>query len=348
MAIAANAMKLMLGCAAMVCGVSTANAALRQASSVSVMTYNVHGLPWPLVSGREAAFAKIEARLSGLRKTGAQPHVIVLQEAFSDEAKQIGPRSGYRYSVTGPTRDLTNDVRATPADVKFANAASFFKGESSGKLLDSGLLISSDYPIVSVRRAAFPAFACAGYDCLANKGILLVTLAVPGDMPGRVTPITVATTHMNSRHASGVGVARSLYAYQRQVAAIDAFIAANRDPNLPIIFAGDFNASSTDRRSYLVSQGAHIWSHLPVYSALHDCVSSAEQRGEQASHLASSMIKRGRDWQFYSRGAQATLDAVKLFVPFGTESDGTMLSDHIGYAVFYRIGQNLAPLNGVF
>ncbi len=340
---AAQTAKRMLSAAAALCGWGTAYAAPHQPSSLSVMTYNVHGLPWPLVSGREAAFAKIEARLSGLRKTGAQPRVIVLQEAFTDEAKQIGPRSGYRYSVTGPTRDLTNDARATPADVKFANAASFFKGESSGKLLDSGLLISSDYPIVSVRRAAFPAFACAGYDCLANKGILLVTLAVPGS----TTPITVATTHMNSRRASGVGIERSLYAYQRQVAAIDAFIAANRDPNLPIIFAGDFNASSTDRRSYLVSQGAHIWSHLPVYSALHDCVSSAEQRGEQASHFASSMIKRGRDWQFYSRGAQATLDAVKLFVPFGTESDGTMLSDHIGYAVFYRIGQNLAPLNGV-
>ncbi len=337
MAFTARAIKLVLGCAVALSGVDAANASSStensNVASLSVMTYNVHGLPWPLVSGRDAAFGKIEARLSTLRKSNAQPHVIVLQEAFTDSAKKIGTRSGYRYYANGPSRDLQNDGQATTADVKFAAAARFFRGESSGKLLDSGLQIASDYPILSVRRAAFPAFACAGYDCLANKGMLLVTLLVPGS----ATPITVATTHMNSRHASGVGQQRSLYAYQRQVAAIDSFIAANRDPNLPIIFAGDFNASSLDRRHYLINQGAHIWSPLPVYSALQDCVMGAVQRGEQINSLASTMIKRGRDWQFYGRGAHATLDAVRLFVPFGTERDGTMLSDHIGYGILYRL-----------
>ena len=47
-------------------------------------------------------------------------------------------------------------------------------------MVGSGLQILSDYPILRVRRMAFPAFACAGYDCLANKGALLVTVRLPG------------------------------------------------------------------------------------------------------------------------------------------------------------------------
>lgn len=305
--------------------------------SVSVMTYNVQGLPWPLATGRDAAFARMAARLSSLRKTNAQPHVIVLQEAFTYEAKQIAARSGYRFIANGPSRDQENTARGTLHDEEFAGSGRFFKGETSGKFLDSGLQIASDYPILSVRRAAFPGYACAGYDCLANKGVLLVTISVPGS----ATPITVATTHMNSKRSSGVSQERSLYAYQRQVAAIGRFIAANRDPNFPIIFAGDFNASNVARRSYLISRGASRWSRSPVHSGLQNCVSEAAKRGETVSTLAATMIRRGLDWQFYAKGVDASVEAVRLVVPFGHERDGTMLSDHVGYGIIYRVRHGL-------
>jgi hypothetical protein len=161
-------------------GAQHAQAAVPEAAFVSVMTYNVHGLPWPFASGRDAAFERIEGRLRALRHHNAQPHVVVLQEAFTQGAKAIGTKSGYRYIVNGPSRDSIGNQQAEATDLTFNNAASFFKGETSGKWLDSGLQILSDYPIVSVKRQAFPAFACAGFDCLANKGILLVTIAVPG------------------------------------------------------------------------------------------------------------------------------------------------------------------------
>src|SRR3546814_7693620 len=106
-----------------------------------------------------------------------------------------------------------------------------------------------------VHREAFPGCACAGEDCLAKKGMLMVTIKVPGS----ATPVTVVTTHMNSKKSSGVAQTRSLYAYRRQVEAIDAFLARYRNPDQPVILAGDFNASSAERRSFLTAHSAANW-----------------------------------------------------------------------------------------
>ncbi len=303
--------------------------------SLSVMTYNVKGLPWPIARNRDAAFEKIETRLSALRKVNAQPHIIVLQETFTERAKQIASRSGYRYLANGPSKNMINVKEPEKKDLRFVEAASFFKGETSGKSLDSGLQIASDYPILSVKRAAFPAFACAGYDCLANKGVLLVTVAIPGSD----TPVTIATTHMNSKRGARVPHSRSLYAYRLQVAAIDAFLSANHDPNLPIVFAGDFNASSTARRRYLLDEGTTKWSALRVRSALQTCMAAGILQGKKIDNLANYVVVRGRDWQFFASGTRSHLTATKFEIPFGRERDGTMLSDHVGYGIRYQLQQ---------
>lgn len=318
-------------------GAQQAQAAVPEATFVSVMTYNVHGLPWPLASGRDAAFERIEGRLRALRLHNTQPHVVVLQEAFTQGAKAIGTKSGYRYIVNGPSRDSIGNQQAKATDLTFNNAASFFKGETSGKWLDSGLQIMSDYPILSVKRQAFPAFACAGFDCLANKGILLVTIAVPGS----ATPILIATTHMNSKRASGVSMERSYYAYQRQADIINHFLAANRDPNTPVVFAGDFNASSDQRKSYLLASGASSLSaanRVKIQSALQSCLSASHPCGFAVPQIANFIQNRSRDWQFYANGFHTSIQAVKMQVPFGHERSGRMLSDHIGYGIIYRVG----------
>jgi endonuclease/exonuclease/phosphatase family metal-dependent hydrolase len=313
-----------------------AEAATPPGAALSVMTYNVEGLPWPLAWGRSSAFIKIEQRLMAMRQRQTQPHVIILQEAFSAEAKQIATLSGYRYVANGPSKDMASGWKPNKGDVKFASEARFLKGESYGKLVDSGLLIASDYPITSIRRAAFPDFACAGFDCLANKGMLLVTVAVPGS-PNLVT---IATTHMNSKKASGVSQERSLYAYERQVEALDRFIDANRNPELPIIFAGDFNASNDARRAYLVNHSTMNWTtrlRLPIENALHHCLLPRFPCGGAPPSIASTVFKKGRDFQFYTQGFRASLQAVGLAVPFGNEQSGGMLSDHVGYNVIYRL-----------
>ena len=100
-----------------------------------------------------------------------------------------------------------------------------------------GLLILSDYPILSAARLTFPAHACAGFDCLANKGALVARLAVPG----MAQPVHVVNTHLNARKAAGVPIARSQRAFERQVDLLTRFVRAQVPEDAPLILGGDMN-----------------------------------------------------------------------------------------------------------
>jgi endonuclease/exonuclease/phosphatase family metal-dependent hydrolase len=291
---------------------------------LSVMTYNVKGLPWPLASGRPEALASIAERLSALRREGRQPHVVVLQEAFTSEAKAIGRLAGYPYVVEGPYS------RPAPS-----LAQSFWRewhlGEASPAQVDSGLVLLSDLPIRKVQRAAFPAEDCAGYDCLAAKGVLIADLALPNG-----STVRVATTHLNCRKASGTSIARSDAAFGRQAAFIGAMLARLRADGVPTVLAGDFNQGQrADRISML-------------HGAL-DTVPGAERKDALSRRFDADPLgmarlagaewirQKARDMQFVFDGAAARLEPMRVDVPFGTEPDGSMLSDHMGYTVHYAL-----------
>jgi hypothetical protein len=127
----------------------------QQSDRISVLTYNVHGLPWPLAGNRETAFISIERRLTDLRAKGAKPHIMVLQEAFTDRAKQIGKNSGYAYFADGPGRDDPPKATTASAEDEFLEDGSAQKDETEGKWTGSGLQVFSDYPIFRVKRMAF-------------------------------------------------------------------------------------------------------------------------------------------------------------------------------------------------
>jgi endonuclease/exonuclease/phosphatase family metal-dependent hydrolase len=302
---------------------------------LSVLTYNVHGLPWPIAADRTPALRAIGARLAALRREGKQPSIVVLQEAFTPEAKQIGTRAGYRFVIEGPSRDLASGIQPDSRDKAFAAQARWLKGEQLGKFYDSGLVLLSDLPVLDVKRVAFPRFACAGYDCLANKGALMVT--VRDELTGRA--VQVVTSHLNSRHSSYVPERRSLYAYGRQVDALTRFIQRNRDAAAPLIVAGDLNASSGDRRAIL-RQAAASWDQEPfggIDDVLHHCISSSKPCGDPLPSDAAVAMNYSRDWQFYGSGSNARLEAIGVSVPFGHDRGGAMLSDHIGYIAMYRV-----------
>ena len=303
------------------------------APSVSVLTYNIEGLPWPVRWGRDVAFTKMSSALTALRARGAQPKVIVLQEAFTPAAKAVATQSGYRYVAVGPSAYDPGVPATTTADIAFHAAASPLLGETVGKWADSGLVIASDYRILSVRRLAYPAYACAGLDCLANKGALIVTLAVPG----MAQPLAVVATHLNSMVAAHVPAARSLYAYRRQVDALAGFIKASVPAGEPLILAGDFNAGfRASRRSYLVSSVSGMARAVPVTVALNDCLPDARCHKTEGSDLSFS-YRRGRDWQFFWSGLTAGLRMSAMSVPFGHDGAGRMLSDHVGYTASYAL-----------
>lgn len=304
----------------------------------SVLTYNIEGVPWPVAWNRPRAFTRIADRLLALRRSGHEPQIVLLQEAFSDEARAIGRNAGYRYVVAGPSADEVSRVAPDAAARQYLAAASWWRGETHGKLLSSGLVVLSDYPVIRVRRMAYPAFACAGFDCLANKGALLVTVQLPGD----ASPVDIVTTHLNSRHSSHVDDARSLQAYRREVAFLTAFVNRWHDPAHPLIVGGDFNAGTAATRWSVLRRGIGEWRGGSAYrDALSEVVRRSAGRGATLPQDIPAILRRAEDWQFFSSGRTAALDPLAVRVPFGPQAGG-MLSDHIGYSAVFRIATRKA------
>ena len=304
---------------------------------LSVMTYNIHGLPWPVAWGRPAELARIADRLLALRRAGRNPHVVVLQEAFTQEAQSIGQAAGYRYVATGPSAVMAGNPAASGDESDLARHPSWLKGEGLGKYVGSGLQILSDYPITGVRRMAFPASACAGYDCLANKGALLASIT----LSDRPDPVDIVTTHLNSRRASKVSDDRSLEAYRMQLAALSDFIRKAHDPARALIVAGDFNVGkATARRTALLQDARTGWASS--MAPMRDAYGSSAQAGLALSADAAFSRRRARDWQFYASGVATSVELTGIDVPFGHAADGSMLSDHVGYIARFRLSRRAA------
>lgn len=264
---------------------------------------------------------------------------MVLQEAFTKEAQSVGQAAGYRYIVTGSSAAMAGNSMASDSDSDLLRDPSWLKGEGIGKYVGSGLQILSDYPITGVRRMAFPAFACAGYDCLANKGALLASIT----LPDRPDPVDIVTTHLNSRRASKVSDERSLKAYRLQLVSLTDFIRKAHDPARALIVAGDFNVGRAKaRRTALLLDARTEWSS--PQALMRDAYGSAVQARLPLSADAAFSHRRARDWQFYASGAATGLDLSGIDVPFGHAADGSMLSDHVGYVARFRLSRRLVPV----
>jgi endonuclease/exonuclease/phosphatase family metal-dependent hydrolase len=274
--------------------------------------------------------------LRALRQEGRNPHIVVLQEAFTQEAQSIGRAAGYRYIADGPAADTAGaglPVHVTPAS---AHDRSWAKGEDIGKYVGSGLQILSDYPFVSTHRLAYPAAACAGYDCLANKGALMAAV----QLPDRSDPIDIVTTHLNSRRASRVSNDRSMRAYRLQVDSLSSFIRTWHVPSRALIVAGDFNVGKdTDRRSALMTAAESNW--VPGRQRVRDVYDAASASGIHLGPDAAYSFGRAKDWAFYAQGASTALRLTKIEVPFGHGADGSMLSDHVGYTAIFRLSRHV-------
>ncbi len=307
-------------------------------SDLAVMTYNVKGLPFPAAFGRASALARIGENLEDLALTGHRPDVVALQEAFIPEAKAIAGQAGYKYLAIGPQQVDASPARPTSdhdsvhasGTLNLARKASWVKGETEGKWVDSGLVIMSDYPIVATRKMAFPQDLCAGFDCLASKGVLIAWIRIPG----QPQPVAVADTHLNARSASGVSVARANAAYGLQLSALRTFIGQQVDRKTSLIFAGDFNVGHDPDR--VAAARAEMMTATGSSEAT--AVAAATPAMTQpASNDLNAVIKHGKDKQYFRAGLGQQLHYSSLEVPFGLASKSASLSDHLGYAVHYSL-----------
>lgn len=289
----------------------------RADGTFSVMTYNVKGLPFPLAYGRVEALAKIGGELRRLRREGRQPDVILLQEAFIPEAKAIASQAGYAHVLLGP--GVKDAEAGTTKRDDFVRDASWSRGETVGPQVDSGLVILSDHPIVKASRMVFPEAMCAGFDCLASKGVVIAWIAVPG----RAAPVAVADTHLNSRKASGVPVARANLAFTRQMDAMRAFLRAKVAPDTELILGGDFNIGKDPER---------IAAARDAIPDAREAAGSGDCPQEQKPDLAA-IRARNKDKLFH-RGLMR-LHSVE--VPLGSGTGKDAYSDHLGYVARYTL-----------
>lgn len=293
-------------------------------ATLSVLTYNLEGLGWPARSGRAAELKEIGARLSAMRAAGTGPDVILFQEMFSGAAKRAVAASGYPAIAPGPQR--TTPPMIADHD-KIAGKAKPLKGELGIKLVGGGLAIASRYPIVQTALDAYGRRACAGLDCLSNKGVMLARIA----MPGVPAPIDIYNTHMNSRGASGVSEVRDREAHARQALAASDFIARTQDLAVPLIFGGDFNMRHSEDR----------WAGFSEYHPLtlvHEvCVDPASGCEVKLSWDGDAPWMDTQDLQFFADGEKLTVRPVRVEALFDGGASGPQLSDHDGFLVTYEL-----------
>lgn len=315
---------LLVGIAALLAPLADAAPSSRE---LSVMSYNVHALPWPFATGRGEALREIGARLAQMRANRNEPNVVLLQEAFTPEAKAIGRAAGYAFILVGPSRTERLTQPEDAAAREYSRGDDMLKGEGDGTIEDSGLMILSDYPVLAVKEAPYPRFACAGYDCLANKGILMVRVAVPG----AAQPVTIFDTHMNSRRASGVGSRRSDTAFAWQSEYLRKFVRENAPDGAPAILAGDLNVGRRSYRQAVLSGGGGI------LAGSTDALRAAVVEQLPKSADANAIVERAKDWMLARSGVATTLTIKGYSVPFGREINGKSLSDHFGYVIRFGV-----------
>jgi len=293
-------------------------------ATLSVLTYNLEGLGWPARSGRARELKDIGVRLNAMREADDAPDVILFQEMFSPAAKRAVAASGYPAIVPGPRRTTP---RTGGQGERMPGSAKPLKGEVGLRLLGGGLAIASRYPIVDHAAEAYGSRACAGFDCLANKGVMLARILLPG-VPG---PVDVYNTHMNSRGASGVTEARNREAHARQAARASGFIAATENAAHPLIFGGDFNMRHSEAR----------WEEFSAYHPLtlvHEvCIDPAARCDVRMSWDGDEPWMDTQDLQFFAGGTALSLRPIRVETLFDGRPDSPRLSDHDGFLVTYEL-----------
>ena len=258
---------------------------------VRVVSYNVWGLPSPLTV-RPSRFPKIAESLPDLKAD-----VVGFQETFSRKTRVLEQIEGYPYLARGPQK-------------------------GKGKILSSGLLILSRYPIVESATVRYS--RCSGFDCFAAKGAVMARIDLPW-----AGEIDVYDTHLN---AGGKDRIRD-----SQVMELMMFM-VKHSTNRPVVLIGDFN---TKEGSALYEDLAGIYGMRDAHdeyrlSGVHlDPVQwfgfTMDTYRNSNMKFAKLFVKPRRiDFAWLSDGGGVHLRAAETRLVYDWEVDGKHLSDHFG------------------
>ena len=314
---------------------------------ISVMIYNVAGLPWPIGCGKSSKLTDENGKrypiacdrsdglrnigdiLSRLRNLKLEPDIVMLQEAFVAASAEVPERAGYPNWVAGPGPNDLGPKFSERASEEFIAERSFWKGEKFGKRQPSGLLIASNFPIVEQFNFPFYQWECGGFDCLANKGILLVRIQVPG-LPD---PLEVITTHYNSKNSTGVSIERAHAAHRLQVDATQEFLLQKSDHELPAIWGGDLNMRHSEERIvHFVERAGDSLNEVSSY-----CLKNPDACDLKIRSDSDTPWFENQDLQGWTSGTRVSVKPISIEEIFDDPVDGVMASDHSGFIVTYRL-----------
>ena len=296
-------------------------------TNITVLTYNVEGLPWPARRDRSRQLREIGRQLSAMRAEGRAPDVVLLQEVFSADAAAIAVHAGYPTRIQGPRRGVRRPPTSEGAPQSLVQRRKLNKGEGLGPALSSGLYVLSDFAVLRANAQPFRRRECAGFDCLANKGIQHVRLQVPG-VP---QPLDIFNTHLNARRASKVSDARSLEAHRLQINEVSRFIEHKRDQRYPMIFGGDFNMRNAEGRF------EHFSLRTPHPLVHQYCLKEAGACEVTLSWDGDTPWMDTQDLQGFENGEVVHVRPIRVEAMFDTPWNGRPLADHDGLLVTYRL-----------
>ena len=298
----------------------------QKAVRLSVLIYNVEGLPWPARTNRSASLRRIGETLQTMRAKGSGPDVVMLQEAFTPAARDILVQAGYANIVSGPGRRTRRSVEPAEIETEFKKARKRKKGERFGRLLNSGLYIASDLPLTVLAAEPFSRRACAGFDCLSNKGALVASLHIDG-MPA---PLVLLTTHLNSQRAARVPLDRARQAHGYQIDENALLLDQVRDPVAPLILGGDFNMRGDLSRF-------EAFAAAKPYTIVHEfCINQPDICTAKMSFDGDEPWLDTQDLQAYDDGRDVAMTPVEIAAMFDGLR-GERLSDHDGLLVTYEL-----------
>jgi len=254
-------------------------------NKLRVITYNTWGLPRPFLIGA-GRFKKIAATIP---KFFAD--IIGFQETFTKYADVLQKVPGYPYKAFGSGK---------------------IKGK---KILTSGLLLLSKYPIVETEYMVYS--KCSGFDCFAAKGVLWAKVAVPG-----VGEVNVFTTHTNA------GSNKKVKSFQLVEA--QNFIQKHLEGR-STLFLGDFNLQPGSEDYNYVHYAMDFADSLDLYLTDHPEYSQ-DPDVIYSYILAKHFFKRRLDYVWLKDIGSKSMHPVNYKVIFNNKN-GKRLSDHLGVMV---------------
>lgn len=294
---------------------------------LDVLTYNIEGVPYR--GGRTKQLHEIGEQLAQMRAAGEGPDIVLFQEAFSDEAKHAVRSARYAEVVFGPAR---KQRRQLPGAGR-RSGHKWSKGELGLKLVGSGLAIASVYRFDITASEPFSRRACAGFDCLSNKGALFARVVIPG-MPGA---LDIFDTHMNAQGASQVAPRRHLPVHRAQVYELFDFMSQQREPRNPVLLAGDFNMRRSTPRFgvFRASQRLQLVSQY--------CMGQPDLCEVKMSWDGDAPWMDTQDLQLFQSGQRVSIRPIREESLFDGKPGSPELSDHDGYRVTYELSWPVEP-----